>query len=89
MSFGGFVAMQLVPCTHSTAQEELHLSSKINWCSILLKVKLTYWEWQFIRVCCQHIVQQLEISLGAKTYFQERWFQECFHVFRTTLLLLD
>jgi hypothetical protein len=93
---GIFVAMQLVPYTHPIAQEELHLSSftplqqnELVFHPAESKTGI-YWEGQFIRIWCQHtrIIQQLEITFGVQTFSQECYFEECFHVFRTTLLLL-
>ena len=66
-------------------QPASHLASKITWCSILLKVKVTsYCKWYFIHRRLQHIIQQLEILFRPRSFQELCVPKQLFHVSRTT-----
>ena len=58
------------------------LSVQMRWCSVLQKVRPTYYEWHFIHVQFPHTIQQLQIPFGLHSSFQKHWVQKSVSMYR-------
>jgi len=80
------VVIRSVPCAQSFSREELppisQLAGRVRWCSVLQKVRPTYYEWHFIHVRFPRTIQQLQIPFGLHSSLQELWTQKSVSMYR-------